>query len=279
MKLSCLPVSIFSDFISGKLDIGQWAGIARDAGFDGFDISTMFIKNHTPTYLSEVKRQIGDAGIPLVMVTAYPDFVHPDAAQRKREEAYLSRDMAVAAELGGRYLRVLAGQAHPGVGRAEGVARAVEGLRKAAEEAAEYGITLVYENHAKPGAWHYIDFSFPPDIFLDVFEGIRDTPVMVNFDIGNATAECSNPGDELKLLSKVIDKVATLHVCDMKRMGAFTPTLAGTGVTPIAELFAYVKDRGFDGWFCIEEAGGMGVEGVGKAHDHIRSVWARIGGE
>ena len=275
MRLSCLPVSIFGMFTDGELDIGKWAVIARDTGFDGFDISTMFIKNHTPTYLDEVKRRIGDAGLPLVMVTAYPDFVHPDPAQRLREAAYLERDMAVTAELGGKYLRVLAGQAHPGLDRDAGVALAVEGLRKAAERARQYGITLVYENHAKPGAWHYIDFSFPPDIFIDVFEGIRDTDVMVNFDVGNATAEASQPGDELRLLERVIDKVATLHVCDMKELGKFTPTLAGTGVTPLAELFAFVKKSGFDGWFCIEEAGGMGLEGVKKAHDHVRAVWER----
>ena len=273
MKLSCLPVSIFAMFTEGKLDIGQWAVIARDTGFDGFDISTMFIKNHTPTYLSEVKAKIADAGLPLVMVTAYPDFVHPDPAQRIREAAYLERDMAVTAELGGKYLRVLAGQAHPGIDRDKSVALAVEGLLRAGERAREYGITLVYENHAKPGAWHYIDFSFPPDIFLDVFQGIKESGVMVNFDVGNSTAEASRPGDELRLLEKVADKVATLHVCDMKELGLFSPTLVGTGVTPLTELFAYMKKRNFDGWLCIEEAGGLGLDGVKKAHDHVRATW------
>lgn len=273
MKLSCLPVSIFNLFAEGRLDVGKWAAIAKETGFDGFDLSSMFIHNTTPTYLDGLKKQIDDVGLPLVMITDYPDFTHPDAAQRKRERAYIERNMAVLAELGGKYLRVLAGQDHPGLDRSEGVARAVEGLRWAADRAKEHGVTLVYENHAKPGAWHYIDFSFPPDIFLDVFEGIKDTSVMVNFDIGNSTAEASKPGDELKLLARVIDKVATLHVCDMKELGRFSPTLVGTGVTPIRELFSFVKKRGFDGWFCIEEAGGLGLEGVKKAHDHIRKVW------
>ena len=277
MKLSCLPVSIFSDFATDKLDIGKWGEAARDIGFDGFDISTLFIKNHTPTYLDETKKRIAAAGIPLVMVTTYPDFTHPDAKQRAREAVYLERDMAVTAELGGRYLRVLAGQAHPGVERKRGVDLAVEGLRKAAVAAEKHGVTLVYENHDKPGAWHYIDFSFPPDIFLDVYKGIKDTSIRVNFDTGNATAESAQPGDEVKLLSKVIDSVATLHVCDMKERGKFSPTLVGTGVTPLADIFSFVKKKGFDGWFCIEEAGGMGMDGVRKAHAHVRAVWAASG--
>jgi sugar phosphate isomerase/epimerase len=273
MKLSCLPVSLFSDFADGRLDIVSWGEQARRIGFDGFDISSLFIKNHTPTYLTELKKGIDGTGIPLVMVSGYPDFVHPDAGQRRREAAYLVNDIAVTSELGGKYLRVLAGQAHPGMSREAGVALAVKGLREAAPAAEQFGVTLVYENHAKPGAWHYIDFSFPPDIFLDVFEGIRDTSIRLNFDVGNSTAEASAEGDELKLLAKVIDKVETLHVCDMKERGRFSPTLVGTGVTPLPELFRFIREHRFDGWLCIEEAGGLGMDGVQKAHDYVREIW------
>ncbi|MGI6298520.1 MAG: hypothetical protein ACOX1T_04905 [Saccharofermentanales bacterium] len=47
---------------------------------------------------------------------------------------------------------------------------------------------MLYEDHAKPSAWDYIDFSYPPDIFLAVYEGIKDTGIKINFDIGNITA-------------------------------------------------------------------------------------------
>lgn len=275
MKLSCLPVSLFSDILDDKLSIVEWAEAAKRIGFDGFDISAMFIKNHTPTYLDQLKRGIAEVGLPLVMMSSYPDFVHPDPKQRRRERTYLECDIAVAAELGAVCVRVLAGQAHPGVERERGVALAVEGLRAAAPVAEELGVKLVYENHAKPGAWHYIDFSFPPDIFLDVFRGIEDSGVMVNFDIGNATAETSAPGGELELLREVMHKVLTFHVCDMKRQGEFSPTLVGTGVTPVRELFAYAKRHGFDGWLCIEEAGGLGMDGVKKAHDFVREAWEK----
>jgi sugar phosphate isomerase/epimerase len=275
MRLSCLPVSLFGDFLDNRLDIAKWALLARGIGFDGFDISVMFVRNRTPVYLDELKKQIDAAGIPLVMVTSYPDFTHPDPAQRRREAAYLEADMAATAQLGGKFLRVLAGQNHPEMERARGVALAVENLRAAARAAGELGVTLVYENHAKPGAWRYIDFSFPPDIFLEVFEGIRDTEIMVNFDIGNATAECPKPGGELALLRKVADKLATLHVCDMRERGKFSPTLLGTGITPVEAIFAYLKGIGFDGWFCVEEAGNQGLEGARKAHDYARAAWER----
>ncbi len=275
MKLSCLPVSMFSEFLTGKLDIAKWGAMARDVGYDGFDISCMFVKNHTATYLDEVRKGIAGAGIPLVMVTGYPDFTHPDAGQREREAAYLENDMALTAQLGGKYLRVLAGQNHPELSREQGIKFAVEGLRKAGKAAERHGVTLVYENHAKPGAWHYIDFSFPPDIFLAVLDGIRDTPVMVNFDTGNATAEYAEPGQEVKLLERIGDKLATIHVADMKAAGVFQPVLVGTGATPFGEIFGYLKRKGFDGWLCIEEAGNMGMDGVKRAHDNVRNAWEK----
>ncbi len=275
MKLSCLPVSLFNDILSDRLDIVAWAEAAENMGFDGFDISSMFLKNHTPTYLSSLKAGIASAGIPLIMVSSYPDFTHPDVRQRRREDTYLACDIAVTEELQGRYLRVLAGQAHPNVPLVTGVEQAVAGLRRAAEIAYTRDVTLVYENHAKPAAWHHIDFSFPPEVFLQVFEGIKDTGIMVNFDMGNSTAEAAREGDELRLLERVYDKVATFHVCDMKERGVFSPTLVGTGMTPLPELFGYIKGRGFDGWLCIEEASGTGMDGVRKAHDYVRDLWEK----
>ena len=273
MQLSCLPVSMFGEFLDGRLDIGKWAVLARDVGFDGFDVSVMFVKNRTATHLEEVKRKIDGAGLPLIMVTSYPDLTHPDAGQRRREAAYLEADMALTAQLGGRFLRVLAGQAHPGLERGRGIGYAVEGLRRSAEAAGEYGVTLVYENHAKPGAWSHIDFSFPPDIFLEVADGVRDTGIKINFDIGNATAECRDEEGVMELLQNVVDRIATLHVCDMREYGRFTPTLLGTGVTPTARIFSYLKRIGFDGWFCIEEAGNRGMDGVRQAYLHARTTW------
>ena len=273
MQLSCLPVSLFPNFFNGSLSIPAWAEAAKKIGFDGFDISAMFFQNHVPTYLTKLAEDVEKIGIPMVMVSSYPDFTNRNPAQAAREEAYLACDMAVSAQMGAKYLRVLAGQAHPGMDRAAGVAAAVAGLKRAAATARAHGITLVYENHAKPAAWHYIDFSFPPDIFLKVFDGIADTDVMLNFDVGNATAETTGEGDELKLLERVFDKVATFHVCDMKQKGVFSPTLVGTGKTPLPELFRFIKSKGFDGWFCIEEASGMGMDGVQKAHDYVRNLW------
>ena len=55
MKLSCLPVSLFGDICSGKMTLSEWACTAKKIGYDGIDISIMFLKNRTPTYLKSLK--------------------------------------------------------------------------------------------------------------------------------------------------------------------------------------------------------------------------------
>ena len=51
-------------------------------------------------------------------------------------------------------------------------------------------MTPVYENHAKPGAWTYTDFSQPPEIFTEIVRRTADVGLGVNFDTGNAADLC-----------------------------------------------------------------------------------------
>jgi sugar phosphate isomerase/epimerase len=270
MKISCLPVALFPRFFSGELTMPEWFAIGAASGLDGVDVSTHFFTTHAPARLAPVKKQLAAAALPLVMVTGYPDFTHPDALQRQRELVYLKRDIALSSELGALYFRVLAGQAHPGVGRAEGIRQALENLKKAAETAARFGVTLVYENHSKPSAWFYTDFSHPTDIFLEIAAGLADTGVKINFDTANVLAY---GGDTLATLDQVIDRVETIHVADTSTAGILTPVRIGTGLAPLKAVFARLKARGFDGWLCMEDCVGTTADDFADSFRMVRSLW------
>ena len=145
MKLSCLPVSLFGDICSGKMTLSEWACTAKKIGYDGIDISIMFLKNRTPTYLKSLKEELGEIGIPIVMMTTYPDFTHPCPLQRERELLYLKGDVALCSELGIQYLRILAGQAHP-ESSVEDCIDWVDGYFHQIDLCAkEFGVNLVFE--------------------------------------------------------------------------------------------------------------------------------------
>lgn len=270
MKISCLPVSLFGEICDGKMDILQWAREAKVCGYNGIDISIMFLKNRTPTYLSKLRQGLQDIDMPIVMMTTYSDFTHPCPVQRRRELEYLIADVALASEIGIQYLRILAGQAHPEMGIEDGIGHVLDNFRKIAAYGEYYNVGLLFEDHAKPGAWEYFDFCYPPDIFLRICHGMRGSGIRLNFDTGNITAY---GWDTMDVLPKVADLVETVHISDMAEKGRFSPTAIGTGVVPNMEVFSFLKKNSFNGWLCIEEASGQGMEGIKKAHDFVRKAW------
>lgn len=271
MKLSCLPVSFFDDIVEGRMSVGEWARMGAEIGLDAIDLSILFVPDRSPDAVAAMRRDVEAAGMSVTMVTSYPDFTHPDAAQRGRELVLEREVVEVSARLGAKYVRVTAGQAHPQTLREDGIEWAVEGLTRLQEQTRDSGVTIVYENHGKPGAWQYTDFSQPPDIFLEIARRTADVGLKINFDTGNAASFAEDPVD---LLRQVIDRVETIHAADTALKGELRHVLLGTGVTPYGELFGLLKKSGWDGWICMEEAAFQGREGVEKAAAFIRKVWA-----
>ena len=206
------------------------------------------------------------------MITTYPDFSHPDRLQRERELEYLRADIAVASYMGARYLRVTAGQAHPETTMNSGINWVTENFKLACETACKHNVTLVFENHAKPGAWDYIDFSHPTDIFLEILERTEDIDLRVNFDTANTIAYGDDP---LPVLEKIIHRVETIHAADTSTRGLLTHTSIGTGLVPFEEIFSILKKTGFDGWICIEEGSNRGIDGIAEAAAYIREEWQK----
>jgi len=270
MQLSCLPVSFFGDITEGRMSIGEWARMAADIGFDAIDLSTLFFPDRSPHALAAIRADIEGAGMQVTMVTSYPDFTHPDPDQRQRELALEQEAVALAAGVGAKLVRVTAGQAHPETGREEGIAWAVEGLRRLVETTRDSGVRLVYENHGKPGAWRYADFSQPPEIFLEIVQATADIGLGINFDTGNATAFAKDP---VALLGQVIDRVVSVHAADTAVRGQLQPVLLGTGVTPFVDLFTRLHQAQWDGWICIEEWSLQGRDGVEAAARFVRQTW------
>ncbi len=272
MKMSCLSVSLFAAIMNNEMTISEYAHLCKNLGLDGFDLGSTLIKNHTPKYIAQLKNEIVQEGIPLIMVTTYPDFTHPEYLQREREFDFLVHDIALASALGAKFVRVTAGQAHPSTREDEGIRWAIEYLKKAAPVADKYGIRLVYENHAKPGVWEYIDFSHPPAIFLQIAEGLRETSVGINFDTANILA--AGYADTIEILDAVFDKVLTIHVAETATFGQLQPVALGTGIVPFEEIFRYLKSKNFDGWLCLEEWANKGKEGIQSSVTFARQTWA-----
>ena len=204
------------------------------------------------------------------MIACYCDFTHPDPAQRSQELTGLKADIALAKALGAKFIRVTAGQNHPGTERKVGVHWVTESFRSALDEAEKHGITLAYENHTKGSPWDYWDFSQPSEIFLEILDALSDTPLGVCFDTANPLVLGE---DVLVLLEKVIQRIVVLHIFDLQAVGAFKPVRVGTGGSPIPQVLSRMKQSGYDGWISIEEASRSGQKGFEQSIAYVQNTW------
>jgi len=173
--------------------------------------------------------------------------------------------------LGARFVRITAGQAHEETSETQGVQWVVENFKNIALIGEKYGVTLLYENHSKPGAWELMDFSNRPHLFLEIAQQIRNTSIGINFDTANILV--AGEGNTMEILDAVIDRVKTIHVADTGTKGTLNPVPLGSGIVPFSEIFGYLKSKKFDGWLCLEEFGNNGTEGVKDAVRFVRETW------
>ena len=105
MKISCLPVSLFKDIQKGDISLKDYARIGSESGLDGIDLSMILVPGHTAKTVSSIVNDFKEEGMPLIMITTYPDFTHPGYLQREREKEYFKSDIALSSALGAKYLR------------------------------------------------------------------------------------------------------------------------------------------------------------------------------
>ncbi len=272
MRLSCLPVSLYDDIFTGKRTVADWVGLGAKLGLDAVDFSIKFFPRRIADTYHRMLAVLACEKFRITpcMLACYSDFTHPDAAQREAELTQLKADIELADLLGARFVRITAGQNHPGIPRDEGVQWVTEGFRRALDEADTRGITLAYENHTKGAPWDYWDFSQPTEIFLQILDSLADTPLGVCFDTANPLVLGE---DVLALLDAVLERVVVIHVFDLREVGAFEPVRVGTGAAPIPQVFSRMRAAGYDGWLSIEEASRSGEEGFVESIAFVREAW------
>ncbi|MCY3740453.1 MAG: sugar phosphate isomerase/epimerase [Candidatus Poribacteria bacterium] len=270
MKLSCLPVSLYNDIFTGNSTVADWIQFGAELGLDAVDFSIKFFPKRDAETIKQTRAVLENHNITPCMLACYSDFTHPDPAQRAQELTDLKADIALAKALGAEFIRVTAGQDHPGTQRTAGVQWVTDGFRRALDAAEKHGITLAYENHTKGAPWDYWDFSQPTEIFLEILDALSDTPLGVCFDTANPLVLSE---DVLALLEQVVHRIVVVHIFDLREVGVFEPVRVGTGASPIPQVFSRMRQAGYDGWLSIEEASRSGREGFTESIAFVQQTW------
>ena len=270
MQLSCLPVSLYNDIFTEKSTVADWIRLGAELGLDAVDFSIKFFPKRDAETIDQTRDALEKHNITPCMIACYSDFTHPDPVQRTQELTDLKADILLAKALGAEFIRVTAGQNHPGTEHAAGVQWVTDGFRRAIDAAEKHGITLAYENHTKGAPWDYWDFSQPTEIFLEILDALSDTPLGICFDTANPLVLSE---DVLALLEQVVHRIVVVHIFDLREVGVFEPVRVGTGASPIPQIFSRMRQADYDGWLSIEEASRSGREGFTESIAFVRKTW------
>lgn len=289
-KLAAFPKAYMHALCKdGSMVLSEWFELASTLDIDGLEFYAGFLEMADESRWPHFRRQVEDMGMTIPMLCCSPDFTHPDAAFRDVQIAKQKRWIEMIHVLGGQYCRVLSGQRRPELSLSEGVGLAADCIKTCLPFAKKHGITLILENHYKDDFWEYPEFAQKMDVFCELVAAIDDPFFGVNYDPSNAYIAGDDP---LELLSRVSNRVVTMHASDRYLIEGTLEDLRreeggslgyvkrlrhgeiGKGLNDYDAIFTELARVGFDGWISIED-GVEGIDQLRRSADFLRGKIAQ----
>jgi sugar phosphate isomerase/epimerase len=146
MRLCCLSLSFKPEFASGQMDDLRFVELCGQLQLDGVDFNLSSLRSLDRGHLKEVKKACVERGLTIACLGVSDDYGRPDAEQETVRRR-VRQGIETAQFLGAPVVRLFAGSVGPGRGREAVWKRAVEGLRRAAEEGEKAGVVVGLQNH------------------------------------------------------------------------------------------------------------------------------------
>jgi sugar phosphate isomerase/epimerase len=291
-RISVFPKCYFDELTTARMSFAGWIRDAAALGGEGIEHYDGFFRSLEPADVDPIARTLDETEQITSMICFSPDFTHPDPAERRRQVERQKAAIDLTVRLGARHCRTLSGQRYPGLTRADGVARTLDGIRRSLEYAERRGVVLCMENHYKDGQWRYPEFAQPEDIFLEIVEQV-DSPLFgVQYDPSNAAVGGYDP---IRFLEKVRQRVVTMHASDrylapgatlddLKRADGAIGYAAvlqhgetGKGLNDYDAIFRLLADAGFSGWISVED-GMNGLDELRRSVEFLKAKRAQYFG-
>lgn len=291
-RVSVFPKCYFDELVDGRMSYEGWIRDAATLGGEGVEHYDGFFRSLAPGDVDPIVRLMEETGQVSSMLCFSPDFTQPDPAERQRQVERQKAAIDLTVRLGARHCRTLSGQRLPGLTRADGIARTLEGIRRSLEYAERRGVVLCMENHYKDGTWRYPEFAQPEDVFLEIVEQIDSPFFGVQYDPSNAVVGGYDP---IRFLEKVRRRVVTMHASDRYLApGATLDDLrsadgaagyasalrhgeTGRGMNDYDAIFRLLSEVGFDGWISIED-GMNGLDELRRSAQFLKEKRAQYFG-
>jgi sugar phosphate isomerase/epimerase len=242
--------------------------IAAACGAAGLSISESKLTDQDP---AEIAVELHDRGlraavcVPTVMsFFALPDMPGPDTFNERVDS--MCKSVRRLALLGADSMLCLTGPAgHHSAQAARSLS--LEALRRVADEAGQAGMTLAFEpfRYTSPSRWSIV---FGLEAAIEFLDEAGMPNVGVCYDVWHLWDSADTILDDTL---RHASRVAVVHVSDYREptRSWYDRVLPGDGVIDLTEIFARLRDGGFEGWYDLEVFSDDGRFG----DDFPDSVW------
>lgn len=266
------------------LTVDQFLLKAKELGFDGVMLVAKRPHVSPLDYNEEARKQLRERiqqlGLTLVGLAGYTDFTSgvdkPGIPTIEIQAAYVGQVAKLARDLGTSLVRIFTGYERDGVPYDRQYAMVVEGLKAAGKEAAQYGVTLVVQNHH--------DIALHHDAMYWLLREVNLPNVMAGWDAWSPTLEGLSREEIRQSIFRmqpyIVNTIAADYVIhpryryehELTNYIAEKPVMRavpmGEGIVDYETFIGALKEIGYRGYICYEMCevldGGGSIENLDR---------------
>jgi sugar phosphate isomerase/epimerase len=218
MKTALHTVSYSGSWGQAQLPIEDVVARAAKLGFDGVMLAAKRPHASLLDMTPDARRRLRDAlqthGVGLACLAAYTNFTadaeHAEVPHREMQVHYVGELARLAADLGGRVVRVFTSYEHPAVPYARAWDQTVAAVRECARRAADAGAVIAVQNHH--------DLAGQADALLQFLQAVGEPNCRAAFDAWAPALQ----GDDLAAAARKLARHAVhTTVADYVRLPRF----------------------------------------------------------
>ena len=267
------------------LSVDEFLLKAKELGFDGVMLCAkrphVSLIDYDDAARQKLRARIKELGLELVCIAGYNDFTagvdRSGIPNVEIQAIYIGELARLARDLGTNMVRVFTGYERSDISYDKQYAMVVEGLKMAGKIAAQYGVTLVVQNHH--------DIAVHHDAMKWLLDEVNLPNVKAAFDCWSPTMQGLSSDEIKKAIYTMKPYILHTTVADYERLPRFRyesdqvnyiPLLPENRLVPMGEGYLdyktfinTLKEIGYQGYIayemCAELKGGGSVENLDKA--------------
>jgi sugar phosphate isomerase/epimerase len=217
-----------------EMSLFDFIDFAAEQNIDAVELTAYYFAETTPDYLAALKSRATRLGLDVSGTAVGNNFCTPDPEKLKAELASVKAWVEHTSRLGGKTIRIFAGNVAKGDSEEKARERAVATIQEACDHAANYGIYLALENHG--------GITATSDQMLAIIKAVKHDHFGVNFDTGNFQTQ--DPYADLERIAPYA------VVCQIKT--EVHPAGKGVQEADLPRLLNILRKADFRGYVALE---------------------------